>query len=297
MSLIAKWRFALDLSRDHQLSRADLALGLLLLEKYNDAKGFAWPSLDWLAAEAHVDRSTATRSINRLIVFGYFQRTSGGGRGRASHYRPCFLEAKNGRKYAPFPGEKRVRRRTETEASAHENSCTGARKQVHRRATSTLRNEFNKSSKERGARSEENDFVIGKKKTMAHKPNNETSSSYHRVRLHDTAPSQGNGVARPRTGNKRPLNLTEWQPSAETAAWASEHAGKVDDPLGRVAEKFRNYYLARGRSFIDPDAAFRKWLADEQEHAVQRQTRGDQGRSEILSRAMRAADAAHGGKS
>jgi hypothetical protein len=295
MSLVAKWRFALDLSRDHRLSRADLVIGLLLLDKYNEAKGFAWPSLEWLAAEAHVDRSTATRSVGRLISLGYFQRTSGGGRGRASHYSPRFLEAKNGRAYAPFPYEKEVRRRTETGASAHENSCVGAQKQVHRRATSTLRKDFNKPSTERGARPGEHNFLTGKK-AVEHQPSDDTSRSNRRerVRLNDTATSQRNGAARPPSGKQRQLNLTEWQPSTETVAWASEHAGKVDDPLGRVAEKFRNYHLARGHSFIDLDAAFRKWLADEQEHAVRPQTRSDRARAEILGRAMRAADAAHG---
>jgi hypothetical protein len=80
----------------------------------------------------------------------------------------------------------------------------------------------------------------------------------------------------------------------ETIAWASENAATVADPTGpAVVEKFRNHWLAEGRVFHDIDAAFRKWLCDEQRYAIRERRNEQTSRNKILDRSMRAAQAVH----
>jgi hypothetical protein len=149
MTLLAKWHLMLELGADTRLSRADLVIGLLLLDRHNAAKGYAWPSVDWLASEAQVDRSTATRSVGRLISLSYFTRTSGGGRGRANRYRPCFGRAENRRVDATNSAEKQAHRRTETGAFAPENRRADAQKQARGRAARPNRDTFDNPINER----------------------------------------------------------------------------------------------------------------------------------------------------
>jgi hypothetical protein len=295
MSLLDKWRLARQIAEDRRLSRADMALGVLLLDLYNDAKGCAWPSLEWMATAASIDRSTATRSVARLIDLGYFERTSGGGRGRASHYRPRFQQPVNRRADAPDSVKKQARQRTETGAPVYENRCTDAQKQVRGRATTTLKSTITNPPRERGARTQGEDlFYSGRNKPIEGQPRDDVLPSHHRRRLDDPAPRHGDGVPLASTGERRHVDLTEWQPSAETAAWASEHAANVDDPLGpAIVEKFRNYHLARDHKFADPDAAYRKWLSDEPSFRARNRGSAGGGRDEILARAARAAAAVH----
>ena len=89
-TLLDKWKFVVAMSMDRTLSRSDLACGVQLLEAYNQSHGFAWPSLETLAARIGVHRATVIASTQRLQAQGYFQIVSGGGRRRSNRYKPNF---------------------------------------------------------------------------------------------------------------------------------------------------------------------------------------------------------------
>ncbi len=286
MTLLAKWRFILELASDPRLSRADLVIGLLLLDLFNAAKGYAWPSFDWLASAAQVDRSTATRSVRHLISLGHFERTSGGGRGRANHYRPWFGDAENRRVGATHSAKKQAQQRTETGASAHQNRCADAPKQARGRAARPNRHTFKNPTRESAARTADGDYSTGPEVGLGDiEQPQQYATDWHRRQLKCPRKAE--------TATSASRDLQDWQPSPETVAWASEHAAAVVDPTGpAVVEKFRNYWLARGRQFHDIDAAFRKWLCDEHQYTI---GKGQTRRDKILDRATRAAQAVHRG--
>lgn len=79
-SLLARWRVVGVAARDAGLARSDVAVLIAILDHINTARGDAWPSVDTIAIEAGVDRSTATRSIARLVGNGHLIRERGEGR-------------------------------------------------------------------------------------------------------------------------------------------------------------------------------------------------------------------------
>jgi hypothetical protein len=74
--LVACWRHVKAAVSDPRLAASDVACLVMILDRLNDA-GTAWPSLARIAADAAVNRTTAVRSIKRLVDLGYLERESG----------------------------------------------------------------------------------------------------------------------------------------------------------------------------------------------------------------------------
>jgi hypothetical protein len=89
--LLSHWRLTQAASQNRALSRTDVAVLMVVLNRINTAAdsakhGAAWPSLRTIATDASVDRSSATRSIRRLVHTGYLLRESGN-RTKSNTYR------------------------------------------------------------------------------------------------------------------------------------------------------------------------------------------------------------------
>ncbi|HYH20118.1 MAG TPA: helix-turn-helix domain-containing protein [Azospirillum sp.] len=91
--LLDKWQLALVIANDRSLGRADLACALHILDHYNRAKGYAWPSCSRLAELSGVSVRAVTESIKRLVAAGHFRVT--GGKRAGYHYFPAFENAKS----------------------------------------------------------------------------------------------------------------------------------------------------------------------------------------------------------
>lgn len=84
-TLLDRWKLVKAASVDPRLSRGDVAVLIAILDRMN-SDGVAWPSLGTVAADAHVDRRTATRAIARLVDTSYLLRESGN-RTASNRYR------------------------------------------------------------------------------------------------------------------------------------------------------------------------------------------------------------------
>lgn len=85
-SLLPRWQLVRSATLDPRLSRGDIAVLVAILDHMNTRSGDAYPSVDRIAIKANVDRSTATRSIRRLVNHGHLIRLVGRGRA-ANEYR------------------------------------------------------------------------------------------------------------------------------------------------------------------------------------------------------------------
>ena len=100
-TLLAKLRFIEWLSTRHgELSGLQMAVSIRLVSLYNAKRGFAWPSLDGLAADLGVSRRTIVRVTNHLTDAQIFTKRKGGGRGHANEYVPRFDRVPDGDVYA-----------------------------------------------------------------------------------------------------------------------------------------------------------------------------------------------------
>jgi hypothetical protein len=85
-TLLARYLLVFDAARDARLARTDVAVLMAILDHMNSKTGLAFPSLDTIAAEAKVNRRTASRSIDRLVDTAHLTRIRGTGR-RSNGYR------------------------------------------------------------------------------------------------------------------------------------------------------------------------------------------------------------------
>jgi hypothetical protein len=92
---------------DHSTTEGTDLLVLLALADHADHDGYAWPSVDRLAAKCRVHRATVFRSLQACEAAGELVRTSGGGRGQANLYRLTVVDnlSINGRTLRPLPRE------------------------------------------------------------------------------------------------------------------------------------------------------------------------------------------------
>jgi hypothetical protein len=74
---------------DSNLCHSDVACLAVLLDRFNHAKGYAWPSVDRIANDARMHRNNVIRAIPRLEAAGYLI-VDRRGAGRSNHYRPTF---------------------------------------------------------------------------------------------------------------------------------------------------------------------------------------------------------------
>jgi hypothetical protein len=102
----SKHEFRLTLLRSERSfpRRGTLPIALWLIDRFNFEKGYAYPPLDWLVGASGRSKAAVRREIDWLVANGWFDRRSGGGRGKASEYAPCWARiAPNGaEKHAPL---------------------------------------------------------------------------------------------------------------------------------------------------------------------------------------------------
>ena len=71
-------------ARDSEITGADLKVAVLIWEHTNADYGYAWPSLDYIATQMSLDRSTVVRSVKKLVKRGWIIRRRG--QFRSNHY-------------------------------------------------------------------------------------------------------------------------------------------------------------------------------------------------------------------
>jgi DNA-binding MarR family transcriptional regulator len=80
----ARHRWLAMLARDSEITGADLKVAVLIWEHTNSDYGYAWPSLDYIATQMSLDRSTVVRSMKKLVKRGWIIRRRG--QFRSNHY-------------------------------------------------------------------------------------------------------------------------------------------------------------------------------------------------------------------
>jgi hypothetical protein len=88
-TLLARYKLAEQASLDDRLGRRDIAVLFVILGHMSKRSGEAFPGVDRIAGFANVDRTTATRSIKRLVELGYLARSKGKGRLANSYHLPA----------------------------------------------------------------------------------------------------------------------------------------------------------------------------------------------------------------
>jgi len=106
--LLAKHQLLLRMATDPALSRADVAVGAVLLEFYNCSRGCAWPSLPKIAERSSQTVRNVQRCIVRLTERSHFLVTKSQGRGNAKTYRPNFGPDEKVTPPSPFPPDEKM---------------------------------------------------------------------------------------------------------------------------------------------------------------------------------------------
>src|SRR5215467_6394071 len=91
MKALDKLLFGCVLACDRKLSRAAIAIGIILVTYHNSRRGYAWPSVSTLAEKTGVDQSTVRRGIKQLVTADYFRVEEVGGQTR---FHPGLIEQK-----------------------------------------------------------------------------------------------------------------------------------------------------------------------------------------------------------
>jgi hypothetical protein len=79
-TLLARYKLAERASLDDRLGRRDIAVLFVIFDHIDKRTRDCFPGVDRIARLAGVDRTTATRSIKRLVGCGYVVRKKGSGR-------------------------------------------------------------------------------------------------------------------------------------------------------------------------------------------------------------------------
>ena len=77
-------------ARDHKLPGAAHRIAVLLWQLQNDERGCAWPSLERIATELQMHKSTVIRSLRLLERRHWISKSQRGGRHRSNEYRISF---------------------------------------------------------------------------------------------------------------------------------------------------------------------------------------------------------------
>jgi hypothetical protein len=118
-TLLAQWRFIQRVQLDPDLGDIDRRVAFMLLDKYDAAEGFAWPSQEWLALQIGVTDRAVRSAVQRLIAGGWFSQVRRGrGPGVSSHYVPNMENRNDG---SSSPAENRNSRSREQEQPFREN--------------------------------------------------------------------------------------------------------------------------------------------------------------------------------
>lgn len=84
--LVARWRLLGTACCDPRLSRTDIAVLFVIVDRMDAKTGTSWPGLGTVATDARMSRSSAVRAVRDLVQHGYLQRDSGGP-GTSNRYR------------------------------------------------------------------------------------------------------------------------------------------------------------------------------------------------------------------
>jgi hypothetical protein len=85
-----RYQWLAALASDARLSAAALRVAIILFQRMNMAKGYAWPSNASLARDTNADRSTVIRATAQLARHGWIAKERSTGRGHANRYRLAF---------------------------------------------------------------------------------------------------------------------------------------------------------------------------------------------------------------
>jgi hypothetical protein len=77
-------------ARDGKLPGAALRVAILIWDLTNAERGYAWPSIPYMARELQLHRATVIRAIRALHDRGWVTIDRGNGRGRSNRYRIGF---------------------------------------------------------------------------------------------------------------------------------------------------------------------------------------------------------------
>jgi Helix-turn-helix domain len=77
-------------ARDRKLPGAAIRVAVLLWQYQNDERGCAWPSLERIASDLHMHKSTVVRTLQALRKREWISVKHRGGRHRTNEYRIAF---------------------------------------------------------------------------------------------------------------------------------------------------------------------------------------------------------------
>lgn len=84
--LVQRWHLLGAACRDARLSRTDIAVLFVIVDRMDAKTGLSWPGLGTVAKDAGINRSSVVRAVRDLVRLGYLVRDSGGP-GRSNRYR------------------------------------------------------------------------------------------------------------------------------------------------------------------------------------------------------------------
>lgn len=85
-TLLAKWKLVRQIAADHQFTRSDITVALVLLDMINKSD-VAWPGLGTIADATGQTVRNVTRSVAKLRDAGFIDITSGKQARHANVYR------------------------------------------------------------------------------------------------------------------------------------------------------------------------------------------------------------------
>jgi hypothetical protein len=100
ITLKDQWRLAVAAACDPRLARLDLAVLIVVTDRFYKAKGNSRASSRYLVEALSVDRRNIRDSLRKLLTLGYLEEARKGTGTRATEYRPAF-ELASGGVYTP----------------------------------------------------------------------------------------------------------------------------------------------------------------------------------------------------
>ena len=90
VTLKDQWQLALAAACDRQLSRLDLGVLIVVIDRFYKAKGNSRASSRYLSKAIGARRAHIMHSLRKLLALGYLEQTRKGHGTRATEYRPNF---------------------------------------------------------------------------------------------------------------------------------------------------------------------------------------------------------------
>jgi hypothetical protein len=115
-----KFRLLDRLHCDRRLNHADVCVAYFIINWFNPAKGYAWPSMQRLAEVTGLSLRAVKYAVARLVKFGLIKIKTHGRKGRASEYVPNweYGASPDAEKYGARPSQKWCKTRSRNGASA-----------------------------------------------------------------------------------------------------------------------------------------------------------------------------------